>query len=377
MMNLNCNFSIEKKHTFLIAFTLCEIVGVRTETAWSDEIDPPRVHFYHADHVGSTNVVTNADGQLIAEFAYDPFGRLRYEHNERVDFDPRYLYAGGELDDESGLVSLGARYYAPTIGRFVSYDNWAEKVEVTGAYAYARNNPLRFIDPTGMDPTESDDDSSESPANPEPVGEIVNDTVAAVPDVIQKTNEKAQGIAVSKGGALNDPDPNKRNEAAESFVSDVGSAAGEIGGEKGWDIIDKNTGWEFKLPLIIGYAGLAIGLAFDDTDLPTPIPTISFGLGGGTVGLSPKLDLSTMTAAGDDPAQHVYVPGLGLGLSYSSGMFSQSVSGSMTPDAEGVSSVSGSFGFGVNTGAVNVGVSASGTLDQSYSVSTGVTIKVP
>jgi len=337
----------------------------------------PAIVFYHPDHLGSTNVVTDSQGKILSEFAYYPYGETRHEHHIDDEFDPHYLFAGGERDDESGLVSLGARYYAAKVGRFISFDNWAKKVDVTGAYAYARNNPLRFIDPTGMDPTESSDDSSDSEADPEPVGEIVKDTVAAVPGVIQATNEKAAGIASSKAAAMNDPDPDKRTAAAEAFADDVGSAAGEIGGEKGWEVIDENTGWEFKVPLIVGFAGLAIGLAFDDTDLPTPIPKITFGVGGGTVALSPSLDLSTITVAGDDPTQHVYVPGMGLGLSYSNGIISQTVSGSMTPGAEGVSSVTGSAGFGVNTGAVNFGVSASGTLDQSYSVSGSLTIKAP
>jgi RHS repeat-associated protein len=345
--------------------------------ARADDSVPPRVFFYHPDHLGSTNVSTDAQGNLVSEFAYYPYGETRHEHHAGDEFDPHYLFAGSERDDESGLLALGARYYAANIGRFISFDNWADKVEVTGAYAYARNNPLRYIDPTGMDPTERDDDSSESAADPEPVGEIVNDTVDAVPGVIQATNQKAQGIAVSKGAAMNDPDPDKRTEAAEAFAGDVGSAAGEIGAEKGWEVIDENTGWGFKVPLIIGYAGVAIGLAFDDTDLPTPIPKITFSVAGGTVALSPKLDLTTITVAGDDPTQYVYVPGMGMGLSYSTGIFSRSVSGSMTPGADGVSSVTGSVGFGVNTGAVNFGVSASGTPEQSYSVNSTLTIKTP
>jgi len=56
--------------------------------------------------------------------------------------------AWGYITDPSGLLQLGARYYWPEVGRFLQQDpegdgaNW---------YAYARGNPLAFIDPEGLD----------------------------------------------------------------------------------------------------------------------------------------------------------------------------------------------------------------------------------
>ncbi|NLB61821.1 MAG: RHS repeat-associated core domain-containing protein [Clostridiales bacterium] len=58
-----------------------------------------------------------------------------------------YRYCGEYLDIETGYIYLRARYYDPSIGRFVSEDsahdgyNW---------YAYCANNPIRYIDPSGM-----------------------------------------------------------------------------------------------------------------------------------------------------------------------------------------------------------------------------------
>ncbi|QCB94997.1 polymorphic toxin-type HINT domain-containing protein [Cellulomonas shaoxiangyii] len=54
--------------------------------------------------------------------------------------------------DSSGLVQMGARYYDPTIGRFLSVDPVMDlgKPQQWAAYSYADNNPITFWDPTGM-----------------------------------------------------------------------------------------------------------------------------------------------------------------------------------------------------------------------------------
>ena len=66
---------------------------------------------------------------------------------------------GKERDAESGLDYFGARYYASNMGRFMSTDPiWITKERLAdpqrlNLYAYAVNNPLRYIDPDGMDVT--------------------------------------------------------------------------------------------------------------------------------------------------------------------------------------------------------------------------------
>lgn len=59
---------------------------------------------------------------------------------------------GGTADATTGLIQLGARAYDPAAGRFVSVDpklNLADPQHLNG-YAYGRNNPLAFPDPTGL-----------------------------------------------------------------------------------------------------------------------------------------------------------------------------------------------------------------------------------
>src|ERR1700733_3499674 len=65
-----------------------------------------------------------------------------------------YKFTGKERDSESGLDNFGPRYYASTMGRFMSPDPFGGHYtdpQTLNKYAYVRNNPLRFTDPTGYD----------------------------------------------------------------------------------------------------------------------------------------------------------------------------------------------------------------------------------
>jgi len=63
-----------------------------------------------------------------------------------------FRYAGEVFDAESGMIYLRARYYDPSVGRFISEDTYKGQVDnplSLNRYTYGHNNPLRFIDPSG------------------------------------------------------------------------------------------------------------------------------------------------------------------------------------------------------------------------------------
>jgi RHS repeat-associated protein len=111
------------------------------------------IHYYFADHLGSSRVVTSATGQILDDSDFYPFGGERPVTSAT---DNNYLFTGKERDTESGLDNFIKRYHASSLGRFMTPDPIGiMKQKLTdpqqwNMYSYARNNPLRFIDPLGM-----------------------------------------------------------------------------------------------------------------------------------------------------------------------------------------------------------------------------------
>jgi RHS repeat-associated protein len=107
------------------------------------------VLYYQHDQYGSTRVLTNASGAVVATFTYDAYGQLT-SHTGTADTALRW---NGQFQDSTGLYYLRFRYYDPAPADFITRD----PVEVlTGAaYGYAKNNPLNVTDADGMCPSGS------------------------------------------------------------------------------------------------------------------------------------------------------------------------------------------------------------------------------
>jgi RHS repeat-associated protein len=109
-------------------------------------------YYLHKDHVGSTHVVTDQTGKVVARTIYKPFGEIDHKSSEGNDIY-RAKFGGQEFDGESGLYYFDARYYDATIGRFITADSVMGsgflQVDVFNRYAFAGNNPIRNIDPSG------------------------------------------------------------------------------------------------------------------------------------------------------------------------------------------------------------------------------------
>jgi RHS repeat-associated protein len=108
-------------------------------------------------NLGSSNYITNIAGEVSQHSEYFAFGETFVEEHKGSNNSP-YKFNGKELDNESGLYYYGARYYDPRISIWASVDPLAEKFPNMSPYAFCNNNPIRFIDPTGM--------STEDPIDP-------------------------------------------------------------------------------------------------------------------------------------------------------------------------------------------------------------------
>jgi len=109
------------------------------------------VHYFHKDHLGSSSVVTDATGSLVDSLIYEPYGQPR-ETSTPASGTVAYTYTDQEWDAETGLYNYDARLYDAVLGRFLTADSivpdWHHP-QALNRYAYALNNPLKYVDPDG------------------------------------------------------------------------------------------------------------------------------------------------------------------------------------------------------------------------------------
>jgi len=118
----------------------------------------------------NVTAVVDTSGAVVERYAYDPYGQVTIlngadgadpdvdgetvfewdpDADGASDVDNRTLYAGYHFDTETGLYSVRHRYYHPTLGRWLGRDRegYAEGLCV---YLYGIANPVRFLDPAGL-----------------------------------------------------------------------------------------------------------------------------------------------------------------------------------------------------------------------------------
>jgi RHS repeat-associated protein len=106
--------------------------------------------YYHNDLLGSPVVASNASGQVIWKESYRPYGERIT--NATASSTNDIWFTSRRQDADTGLVYMGARYYDPAVGRFVSTDPIgfnAGNILSFNRYAYANDNPFRYKDPNG------------------------------------------------------------------------------------------------------------------------------------------------------------------------------------------------------------------------------------
>jgi len=111
------------------------------------------VTFFHNDASGTPLVATDAAGNVAWKENYRPYGdRL---NNQAASANNKLWFAGKPYDASAGLSYMGARYYDPVIGRFAGTDPESfnpDNVHSFNRYAYANDNPYKFVDPDGKSP---------------------------------------------------------------------------------------------------------------------------------------------------------------------------------------------------------------------------------
>ena len=101
------------------------------------------------DHLGGTLRVVDTSGNTIDDIRYHAFGATR-SGGTNTPTDKRFT--GQALDSYINMYHMGARYYDPALGRFISPDTIVpdpRNPQSLNRYSYVYNNPVKYSDPTG------------------------------------------------------------------------------------------------------------------------------------------------------------------------------------------------------------------------------------
>jgi RHS repeat-associated protein len=182
--------------------------------------------FYHPDHLGSTSYISDKDQKLVQHELYFPFGERWADTNEIVGTVSArdHLFTGKELDRDTKLYYMGARYMDPHTSSWMSADPvlpaFTYGAPAGGVfnptnlslYTYASNNPIRLTDPTGLVPYEPG-----------------NKVLTRGLDLIGEQVDFDDGSVVRGDGPKRTSHGKPASEAPLSSVPTAGSSPGHIG----------------------------------------------------------------------------------------------------------------------------------------------------
>jgi len=140
---------------------------------------------------------------IAKTYKYKAFGETKYESGS---YDNNHKFTGKELD-ETGLYYFGARYNDKSLGRFLSTDpvlNIGDDPQNLNPYIYCKNNPLRFVDPSGLEPHE------------------------VTTEEIMKKSENSDNVIVALVGIIAEKDVTISGEVLRTALDELGVPKGDL-----------------------------------------------------------------------------------------------------------------------------------------------------
>ena len=215
----------DERETLHIADDAGRIVMVETLTIDGGAVvsSPANVARYqYGNHLGTVALELDDSAAIISYEEFHPYGTSAYR---AVDSTigvsaKRYRYAGLERDEETGLDQMGARYYAPWLGRWTAADPIGLGDGVN-RYAYVSGNPVRMADPSGTRGDEAAE-LQQQRARAHDVRE------RAIHDATTMLNEAAQQLATAGRELIAASQAAAKSPASEEAALRVNLATGEL-----------------------------------------------------------------------------------------------------------------------------------------------------
>jgi RHS repeat-associated protein len=126
------------------------LYGPGANQVLADDAGSGNVTWMLADEEGSVRDVINSSGTVLDRIVYDAYGNILSQTSPSNQ--PRFAFAGMQLDQTTGLYYDNARYYDSSTGQFISQDPSGFIGANTNLYGYVNNDPINLVDPFGLDP---------------------------------------------------------------------------------------------------------------------------------------------------------------------------------------------------------------------------------
>jgi len=147
---------------------LCFVSQASWGAPFQEELSTEEViHYFHADHLGTPQILSDQEGLIAWKATYKPFGEAEVNPNATVANN--FRFPGQYFDKETGLHYNYHRYYEPGTGRYLTPDpshnvqprgtnipyllpSFLNTPQELNLYPYVLNNPLNLIDLNGLAP---------------------------------------------------------------------------------------------------------------------------------------------------------------------------------------------------------------------------------
>ncbi|MBP5402883.1 MAG: hypothetical protein J6Y36_06980 [Treponema sp.] len=164
--NSSSHGGMASKHIFLGSARLVTKINHDNSSTASYDYENEHQYYYHSDHIGTAQLITDHNGNEYERFENTPYGETWLDVTIQGTTSEEYVpfkFSGKEQDKETGLYYFGARYYDAKYSMWISTDP-AISDFMSGStsglggifnstnfnlYHYANNNPIKYVDPDG------------------------------------------------------------------------------------------------------------------------------------------------------------------------------------------------------------------------------------